>query len=95
MGSDDHVVSNRVKTLLVRRGVDLSKARFGVTNGVVTFTGSLYTSEAPSEDGLMSVVQEIALAKWLGRKLKLMAGVRDVVFRLDRVLNARLGDPPR
>lgn len=94
MSNEDHAVSARVKTLLVRKGVDLSRARYGVTNGVVTFTGSLYTSDTRADGGLESVVEEIALAKWLSRKLKITAGVRDVVFRLDRVLNARLGDLP-
>jgi osmotically-inducible protein OsmY len=84
MSHEDQSVGAKVKALLVRKGVDLSEAGFGVTNGVVTFTGSLCSSRN-GDDGLQSVVQEIALARWLNRQLKRVSGVRDVVFQLDRV----------
>jgi hypothetical protein len=92
MATEDRTVGEKVKVLLVRKGVDLSLAAFGVTNGVVTITGSLHTSHDGSKDGLDGVVQEVALARWLERKLKRMDGVRDVTFRLNRVWNAQLGE---
>ncbi len=86
MSNDDHAIQTKVKAILVRKGVDLAGAGFGVTNGVVTLTGVLSSSHFASGGGALDhVVQEAHLAKWLERQIKRISGVRDVVFNLDHV----------
>ena len=77
MATEDRTVGEKVKVLLVRKGVDLSLAAFGVTNGVVTITGSLHTSHEGPGDGLDGVVQEVALARWLERDVQPLAVGKD------------------
>ena len=80
----DHSIGAKVKALLVRKGVDLRAARFGVTGGVVSIAGSLSTAQSSGDD-LQAVMEEISLARWLNRQIKRVSGVRDVVFNLQRI----------
>ena len=86
MSNEDQTILTRVKALLVRRGVDLSDVGFGVTNGVVSFTGVLRSSHFAAGGGNTDqAVQEAHLARWLDRQVKRVSGVRDVVFNLQNV----------
>jgi hypothetical protein len=86
LNHDDYTLNAKVRILLIRKGFDLAKLEYGVTNGVVYLMGTLRTSTLQAlEDATESRLHEASLAAWLERTLKHMNGVRDVVFRLDRV----------
>ena len=82
----DYRLNAQVRSLLVRRGIDLVKVEHGVTNGVIYIRGTLASYVARRSDDLSEAKQEeAALAARLEKALRQLPGVRDVVFQLDRV----------
>jgi hypothetical protein len=84
---DDYRLNAQVRALLVRRGIDLSKLEYGVTNSVVYIKGTVrpYINEEPVDMTTARSREAERVAK-LERMLLAMPGVRDVVFQLDRVV---------
>jgi hypothetical protein len=83
---EDYRMKAQVRAILVRRWVDLSKLEYSVTNGVIYLRGSLrpYLTERMKDSNRNHEV-EVELATRLERSLRLIPGVRDVVFQLDRL----------
>jgi hypothetical protein len=93
---NDYRINAQIRTLLVRRGIDLSRIEYGVTNSVVYIRGSIRTfsirqSNDPSQDRL----QEIEAMTRLEKALRAMPGVRDVVFQMDHLVKVGWRWKPR
>ena len=88
MPYEDYRLNAQVRTVLVRRWIDLSKVEYGVTNGVVYVRGSLrsYMNSREQGDERLRREEEATVAGRLERILRQLPGVRDVVFQLDRVV---------
>ncbi len=88
MPYEDYRLNAQVRTVLVRRWIDLSKVEYGVTNGVVYLRGSLLPHQTKREQGdeRLRQEEEATVAGRLERLLRQLPGVRDVVFQLDRVV---------
>ncbi len=88
MPYEDYRLNAQVRTVLVRRWIDLSKVEYGVTNGVVYVRGSLrsYMTAREQGDERLRREEEATVAGRLERILRQLPGVRDVVFQLDRVV---------
>lgn len=88
MPYEDYRLNAQVRTVLVRRWIDLSKVEYGVTNGVVYLRGSLLPclTERERGDERLRKEEEATVAGRLERVLRQLPGVRDVVFQLDRVV---------
>jgi osmotically-inducible protein OsmY len=82
----DYRMNGQVRALLVRRGIELGRLEFGVTNSVVYVRGTVRSylyrqSDNPSEARLR-MVDEVAQ---LERALRSIPGVRDVVMQVNRM----------
>jgi hypothetical protein len=93
---DDYRLNAQVRALLVRRGIDLSKLQYGVTNSVVYIKGTVrpYITEEPVDLSQARAWEAERVAK-LERMLLSLPGVRDVVFQLDRVVKVGWRWKPR
>ena len=92
----DYQINAQIRVILVRRGIDLSKIEYGVTNSVVYLRGSLRTfdirlSNDPSRDRL----EEIDSLKRLEKALRAIPGVKDVVFQMDHLVKVGWRWKPR
>ena len=80
----DFRINAQVRAMLVRLNIDLYNIEHGTTNGVVYVKGTLRAGIwDESGDGRLA---ELQTAHRLERALRGIPGVRDVVFRLDRVV---------
>ncbi len=86
MAFDDYRMRAQVRAVLVRRWVDLTKVEYSVTNGVIYLRGTLcpYVIER-NTDAASTRDAQIELATRLERSLRMIPGVRDIVFQLDRL----------
>jgi hypothetical protein len=92
----DYQLNAQIRALLVRRGIDLSKIEYGVTNSVVYLRGSVRTftirqSGDPSRDRL----EEIEAMVRLEKSLRAMPGVKDVIFQMDHMVKVGWRWKPR
>jgi hypothetical protein len=93
---DDYRLNAQVRALLVRRGIDLAKVEYGVTNSVVYIKGVVrpyFTEDAT--DPSQARVREMETVARLERTLRAMPGIRDVVFQLDRLVKVGWKWKPR
>jgi hypothetical protein len=85
--ANDYKIHALIRALLVRRGIDLVKLEHGVTNGVVYLSGGLVSYLTTRTDDTAEIkVREAELANSLERTIRQIPGVRDVLFKLDRVV---------
>jgi len=93
---EDFRLHAQVRAALVRQGIDLSRVEHGVTNSVVYIKGSLrpyITEENP--DPAVAKRDEVARVTKVERVLRAIPGVRDVIFKLDRVVKVGWRWKPR
>jgi hypothetical protein len=70
LSHEDYALNAKVRILLIRKGFDLSRLDYGVTNGVVYLMGTLRTSTLQAlQDATESRLHEASLAAWLERTL--------------------------
>jgi len=89
--SQDFRINAQVRQLLVRRNVDLTKVEHGTTNGVIYIRGSLqsnYTGVHGLESDDDARLDQLRLIHIIERALRKITGVRDVVFKLDRLIKS-------
>ena len=96
MSVNDYRINAQIRALLVRRGIDLSKIEYGVTNSVVYVRGAVRTfsirqSNDPSQDRLSEIEEAMRLEK----ALRLLPGVKDVIFQLDHLVKVGWRWKPR
>jgi len=83
----DYKTSTLIRTLLVRKWVDMSCLDFGVTNGMVYITGTLrhHLSRANQAESDRVRAEELSLAIHVERSIRGLPGVRDIIFRLSNL----------
>lgn len=96
MSTTDYRINAQIRVILVRRGIDLSRIEYGVTNSVVYLRGSVRTfsirqSIDPSRDRL----EEIEAMMRLEKALRAIPGVRDVIFQMDHLVKVGWRWKPR
>ena len=96
MSLTDYRINAQIRVILVRRGIDLSKVEYGVTNSVVYLRGSIRTftirqSNDPSRDRL----EEIESITRLEKAIRAIPGVKDVVFQMDHLVKVGWRWKPR
>ena len=96
MSTADYRINAQIRVILVRRGIDLSKIEYGVTNSVVYLRGSVRTfsirqSNDPSRDRL----EEIESVMRLEKALRAIPGVKDVVLQMDHLVKVGWRWKPR
>jgi len=96
MSLNDYRINAQIRVILVRRGIDLSKVEYGVTNSVVYLRGSLRTftirqSNDPSRDRL----QEVETMMRLEKTIRAIPGVKDVVCQMDHLVKVGWRWKPR
>ncbi len=79
----DHVISNRVRAILLRRWVDIRSLSFGSVNGVVYVRGALKRNPLFPAPARAEVPPELKLLNTLDRDLRAIEDVKDVVFEID------------
>jgi osmotically-inducible protein OsmY len=94
--SQDFRINAQVRALFVRHNVDLTKVEHGATNGVVYVHGDLRSGLFdPSEELSEGRLAEAQFAHRIEKALRKLPGVRDVVFKLDRVVKVETRWKPR
>jgi osmotically-inducible protein OsmY len=93
---NDYRINAQIRVILVRRGIDLSKIEYGVTNSVVYLRGSVRTftirqSSDPSRDRL----EEIENMARLEKTIRAIPGVKDVIFQMDHLVKVGWRWKPR
>jgi len=87
--SQDFRINAQVRALLVRQNIDLTKVEHGTTNGVIYLRGSLQSNyngrKDDADDGRLN---QIRLVHLIERAFRRIPGVRDVVFKLDRMIKS-------
>ena len=96
MSLTDYRINAQIRVILVRRGIDLAKVEYGVTNSVVYLRGSIRTfiirqSNDPSRDRL----EEIESITRLEKAIRAIPGVKDVVFQMDHLVKVGWRWKPR
>ena len=96
MSVTDYRINAQIRVILVRRGIDLSKIEYGVTNSVIYVRGAIRTfaireSGDPSQDRL----EEQQAVMRLEKALRQIPGVRDVIFQLDHLVKVGWRWKPR
>ena len=96
MSLNDYRINAQIRVILVRRGIDLSKIEYGVTNSTVYLRGSIRTftirqSNDPSRDRL----EEIETMTRLERTIRAIPGVKDVIFQMDHLVKVGWRWKPR
>lgn len=92
----DYRINAQIRVILVRRGIDLSKIEYGVTNSVVYLRGSVRTfairqSSDPSRDRLEEIESMVRLEK----AIRAIPGVKDVIFQMDHLVKVGWRWKPR
>ena len=96
MSITDYRINAQIRVILVRRGIDLSRVEYGVTNSTVYLRGSIRTfairqTSDPSRDRL----EEIESITRLERAIRAIPGVKDVVFQMDHLIKVGWRWKPR
>ena len=92
----DYRINAQIRVILVRRGIDLAKIEYGVTNSVVYLRGSVRTfairqSNDPSRDRLEEIESMVRLEK----AIRAIPGVKDVIFQMDHLVKVGWRWKPR
>jgi hypothetical protein len=93
---NDYRINGQIRVILVRRGIDLSKIEYGVTNSVVYLRGSIRSfSIRQSSDPSLDRLQEIDTMTRLEKAIRAIPGVKDVVFQMDHLVKVGWRWKPR
>ncbi|HYV50310.1 MAG TPA: hypothetical protein VE910_00280 [Dongiaceae bacterium] len=96
MSLNDYRINGQIRVILVRRGIDLSKIEYGVTNSVVYLRGSIRSfSIRQSSDPSLDRLQEIDTMTRLEKAIRAIPGVKDVVFQMDHLVKVGWRWKPR
>lgn len=78
----DHAITNRARSILLRRWVDAGRLAWGSVNGVLYLRGCLRRNPLfPVQKD--AAADELLLLHALERDLKAIEGVKDVIFELE------------
>lgn len=96
MSVTDYRINAQIRVILVRRGIDLSKIEYGVTNSVIYVRGKVRTfSIRDSGDPSRERLEELEAVMRLEKALRQIPGVRDVIFQLDHLVKVGWRWKPR
>jgi hypothetical protein len=86
MLKEDFVIQSNVRRILVRSNIDYTKFDFGTVKGVVYFRGRFVLTGARAhghDQGITAIDFSIKVLSSLGKKVKALPGVTDVIFQFD------------